>query len=232
MLIGGLQKMSLIDYPGKISATVFLIGCNFRCPYCHNPELVDPSKISGQVQIKESSFFRFLDERKDLLEGICITGGEPTIQPDIIGFIKKIKKKGFLVKLDTNGSNPDVLKKLIKAKSVDYIAMDIKADLIGYSKTAGIKVDLEKIKKSIDLIKKSGLDYEFRITVAPKLIKKRTIDEIGRWLKGVKRFTIQQFRNEKVLDKSFQKIKPYSDKILKDFQKTLKKYIKEVELRL
>ena len=140
MKIGGLQKMSLIDYPGKIVATVFLIGCNFRCLYCQNPELVDPKKIKKQPHINEKDFFKFLDERKDFLDGICITGGEPTIQKGLISFIRKIKKKGFLVKLDTNGSNPEMLKKLIKAKLLDYIAMDIKADLVAYDRVAGVKV--------------------------------------------------------------------------------------------
>jgi len=217
MLIGGFQELSLIDYPGKVVATVFLIGCNFRCPYCHNPELVDPSRISKQVQIKEKDLFKLLDERKDFLDGVCITGGEPTLQKGLIGFIKKIKKKGFLVKLDTNGSNPDMLKQLIKNKLVDYIAMDIKADLPNYEKASGVKVNLENIKKSIDLILKSETEYEFRITVAPKLIKGRAIDEIGKLLKGAKKFAIQQFRNEKVI---------------KDFQKKLKKHIKKVEVRL
>jgi len=210
----------------------FLIGCNFRCPYCHNPELVDPLKISKQVQIKEKDFFKSLDERKDFLDGVCVTGGEPTLQKGLIGFIKKIKKKGFLVKLDTNGSNPDMLKQLIKNKLVDYIAMDIKADLPNYEKVSGVKVNLENIKKSIDLILKSKTEYEFRITVAPKLIKGKMIDEIGKLLKGAKNFAIQQFRNEKVLEKSFKKIEPYSEKIIKDFQKKLKKHIKKVEVRL
>lgn len=232
MKIGGLQKMSLIDYPGKVIATVFLIGCNFRCPYCQNPELVDPEKIKEQPEIDEKEFFGFLDERKDFLDGVCITGGEPTIQKGLIDFIKQIKKRGFLVKLDTNGSNPEVLKELIKTDLLDYIAMDIKAGLFNYSKAAGTKVNLEQIKKSIKLIMRSGVDYEFRITVAPKLIKKKTIQEIAKWLKGAEKFILQQFRNQKVLDKTFEKIEPYADKILKDFEKILKKTIKKVELRL
>lgn len=232
MKIGGFQELSLIDYPGKLAATVFLTGCNFRCPYCQNPELVDLKRIKKQPQIDEKDFFKFLDERKDFLDGVCITGGEPTIQKNLVSFIKKIKKKGFLVKLDTNGSNPNTLKKLIKAKLLDYIAMDIKADSVDYNKVANTKINLKNIKKSINLIRKSEIDYEFRITVAPKLIKKRAIKEIGKWLKGAKKFAIQQFQNQKVLDKSFEKIKPYSEKILKDFQEILKKYIDEVELRL
>jgi pyruvate formate lyase activating enzyme len=232
MIIGGFQELSLVDYPGKVAATVFLVGCNFRCPYCHNPELVDPEKIKKQPKIKQEDVFKLLDERKDFLDGVCITGGEPTLQKGLIGFIKKIKKKGFLVKLDTNGSDPAMLRKLIKAKLLDYIAMDIKADLPNYEKASGVKANLKNIKKSIDLIKKSKIDYEFRITVAPKLIKKKAIQEIAKLLKGAKKFAIQQFRNEKVLDKAFEKIEPYTDKTIKDFEKILKKTIKKVEVRL
>lgn len=232
MKIGGLQKLSLIDCPGRIVATVFLIGCNFHCPYCQNPELVDPKKIKNQPIISQAEFFKFLDQRKDFLEGVCITGGEPTIHSDLFNFVKKIKQKGFLVKLDTNGSKPELLKKMIDAGLLDFIAMDIKNSPSNYAKTAGRKVDLNKIRKSIDLIRNSGIDYEFRITVAPSLVKKEDIEEIGKWLKGVRKFVLQQFQNKKVLEKSFQKIEPYSEKILKDFQKILKKYIKEVELRI
>ncbi len=232
MKIGGLEKLSLVDYPGKIGATVFLIGCDFKCPYCQNPELVDPEKIKNQPVVSQAEFFKFLDERKHFLEGVCITGGEPTIHSDLFNFVKKIKQKGFLVKLDTNGSKPELLKKLINARLLDFIAMDIKNSPSNYAKTAGRKVDLNKIRKSIDLIRNSGIDYEFRITVAPTLVKKEEIEEIGKWLKGVKKFALQQFQNQKVLDKVFEKIQAYSEKILKDFQKILKKYIKEVELRL
>lgn len=232
MKIGGLQRLSLIDYPGKIAATVFLIGCNFRCPYCQNPELVEPERIKKQLTIKETDFFKFLNETKDFLDGVCITGGEPTMHKNLFNFIKKIKQRGFLVKLDTNGSNPEMLKKLLDTNLLDFISMDIKAGPSGYSKAAGKKIDLEKIKESIDLIKNSGVDYEFRITVVPGLVKKKDIEEIGKWLKGIKKFALQQFRNQKVLDKSFEKIKPYSDEIIKDFQKILKRHIKAVELRL
>lgn len=224
MLIGGLQELSLVDYPGKVAATVFLIGCNFKCGYCQNPELVDPKKIKRQPKISQKEFFKFLDQRKDFLDGICITGGEPTIHPGLFNFIKKIKQKGFLVKLDTNGSNPKMLKKLLDANLLDFIAMDIKLGVSNYNKTIA--------EKSIDLIKNSSVDYEFRTTVVPSIIKKKDVEKIGKRLKGIKKFALQQFQNQKVLDPSFKKIKPYSDKILKDFEKILKKYIKQVELRL
>ena len=231
MKIGGLQKLTLVDYPGKVAATVFLIGCNFKCPFCQNPELVDPEKIKKQPKISEKEFFAFLDSKKGLIEGICITGGEPTIHADLIDFIKKIKNKGFLIKLDTNGSSPEMLEKLIRAKLLDFIALDIKSSENNYSKASGVKVDLEKINKSIDLIKTSGLDCEFRTTAVPGLVEKEDIEQMGEWLKGAKKFALQQFQNKKVLDKKFTKIEPYSEEIFKEFQKILEKYIEKVELR-
>jgi len=230
--IGGLQKMTMIDYPGTISATVFLIGCNFKCGFCQNPELIDPEKIKNQPKISQKQFFWFLDSEQGLIDGICITGGEPTINPDLIDFIKKIKAKGFLVKLDTNGSNPKVLEELIKEKLIDFIAMDIKTSLDKYEQAINTKIDLEKIKQSVDLIKNSGVDYEFRTTVVPELVNEEDIKKIGEWLKGAKKFVLQQFRNQKVLDKEFEKIKPYSEETLKKFKKNLEKHIEKVELRL
>lgn len=232
MKIGGLQKLSLIDYPGKIAATIFLIGCNFKCPYCQNPELVDPQKIKKQPTISEQDFFKFLNSRKDFLEGVCITGGEPTIHSGIFNLIKKIKEKGFLVKLDTNGNNPEMLKKLLEAKLLDWVAMDIKTSQRNYNKAVGKKIDLKKIKESIELIKNSGVDHEFRMTVAPTIVEKKDIEEVSKWLKGIKKFTLQQFQNQKVLDKAFKKVEPYSERVLKDFQKILEKYIEKVELRI
>jgi len=232
MKIGGLQKLTLIDYPNKVAATVFLFGCNFRCPYCQNPELVDPEKVNNRQEISEKEFFDFLDSKKGLIDGVCITGGEPTIHKELSDFIKKIKAKKFLVKLDTNGSNPEILKKLIDAKLLDFIAMDIKSSPENYNKASGVKVDLKKIKKSIEIIKNSGIDYEFRITVVSGLVEEKDIEKIGKWLKGTKNFALQQFQNKKVLDKSFEKIQPYPDEILKEFQKILEKYIEKIELRL
>jgi len=249
MRIGGLQKVTLIDYPGKVAATVFLIGCNFRCPYCHNPELVTIKELSRKNRYSSTDFFKFLDTRDTLLDGVCITGGEPTINSDLPKFIQEIKKRGFLVKLDTNGSNPGMLKRLIEKRLVDFIAMDIKTStdvkiknpclpagrqkskIKNYDIATGTNVDINKIKKSVDLIRNSGVDYEFRTTVVPKIIKKEDIENIGKWLKGSNKFVLQQFRPDKVLNSTFKKIKPYSDDKLKEFLEILKPYIKEVELR-
>jgi len=232
MKIGGLQKLTLVDYPGKVAATVFLIGCNFKCGFCQNPELVDAKRIKTQPEIGEKEFFWFLDSEQDLIDGICITGGEPTTSPGLTDFIKKIKAKGFLVKLDTNGSNPEVLSKLFDEKLIDFIAMDIKTSLDKYEKAIGVKIDLEKIKESVKIIKNSGIDYEFRTTVVPELVKKEDIEKIGEWLRDSKKFALQQFQNKKVLDKEFEKIQPHPDEILKEFKKILEKYIEKVELRI
>jgi pyruvate formate lyase activating enzyme len=243
MKIGGLQKLTLVDYPGKIAATVFLTGCNFKCGFCHNAGLVDVEKIKKQPEISEKEFFDFLDSKVGLIDGICITGGEPTINSDLIDFIKKIKEKGFLVKLDTNGSNPEMLRKIIREKLVDFIAMDIKTSIDvksqnpisnaqNYGKATGVSVDIDKIKRSVEIIKNSGIDYEFRTTVVPGVVEEKDIEKIGQWLQGAKKFALQQFRNQKVLDKSFENVRPYSEEILKEFKKILEKYIERVELRI
>jgi pyruvate formate lyase activating enzyme len=243
MKIGGLQKLTLVDYPGKVAATVFLIGCNFRCGFCHNSELVISEEIKNHPQILEKEFFDFLDEKEGLIEGICITGGEPTIQPDLVDFIRKIKTKGFLVKLDTNGSNPEVIDRLLNEHLIDFIAMDIKTSIDAkvksqkskvkkYNIATGTKVNIDNIIRSVELIKNSGIDYEFRTTVVPGLVEKEDIEKIGKWLKGAKKIALQQFRNKMVLDKNFKEAQPYSDETIKEFGNILKKYIKEIEFRL
>ncbi len=223
MKIGGLQKLTLIDYPGKIAATVFTIGCSFFCPFCHNPELVDPLKIKKQPLIPEEDFFGFLKQRQGNLEGICITGGEPVLQQDLPEFIKKIKNLGFSVKLDTNGSNPEILKKLIREKLIDYFAMDIKGPLEKYQEITRREIDLEKIKKSVEIIKKFP-NYEFRTTILPRFHKKEDIMNIADWLKGSKKYFLQQFRPGKTLDPSFEKEKSYSSEELAKICQTIQPY--------
>ena len=200
MVLGGYQKLTLIDYPGKIAATVFTVGCSFRCPFCHNPELVETQSIASVRSNIENEFFEFLKKRKGRLEGVCITGGEPTIQPDLANFIKKIKTLGYFVKLDTNGSRPDVLKKIIDSKMVDFIAMDIKDAPKKYKKTSGGMADLERIKLSVNMIMNSGIDYEFRTTVVPGIHEEKDFDEIAKWIKGAKVYYLQEYREGKILD--------------------------------
>ena len=227
MKIGGIQKTSLIDYPDKVCAVFFASGCNFRCPYCYNPELVfNKTKLINEKWIKN-----FLEQRKSLLDAILLTGGEITIQQDFVEFLKEIKKYGYLVGIETNGSKPDAIKKIIDNKIVDFIAMDIKSDLETYEKAVGVKLDKEKIKKSVELIKNSNINYEFRTTVVPELFDEETAIKIGKWLKGSKRYVLQQFNNEKgMINKNFKREKPYAPDKLKKFKKILGPYITDIRI--
>ncbi len=223
LVIGGLQKTTLIDYPGKVACTVFLIGCNFRCPFCYSSELVLPEKIKNQSRISTKDFFSFLKDKRGLLDGVVICGGEPTINQDLPTFISRIKKLGYLVKLDSNGSNPDMLAKLIKESLIDYIAMDIKAILTEerYSQAIGTKVALRDIQKSIDLIKDSGIDYEFRTTVVPNFHTKEDIIEMAKMISPAKAYFLQSFRPEKTLDPKLEKIKPYNKEYLLEIRELI-----------
>jgi pyruvate formate lyase activating enzyme len=231
MKIGGLQKLTLIDYPGRLAAVVFLSGCNFRCPFCYSSELVLPEKIKNQPEISEKYLFDFLKERKGLLEGIVLCGGEPTLNHDLADFVKKIKKFKYLVKLDTNGSNPKILKHLIDKNFVDYVAMDIKGPKEKYAKFASKKINIEEIKKSIDILKKEEVDYEFRSTIVPNLHKKEDVIEMAKWISGAKRYYLQNFRPEKTLDPKFEKIKPYPEEFLLEIQKTISPFFEVCQVR-
>jgi len=227
--IGGLQKNTLIDFPGRIAATVFLCGCNFRCPWCYSAELVLPEKIKLQPKISTEEFFSFLEERKGLLEGVVICGGEPTIHPELPEFVKKIKDLGYLVKLDTNGSNPKMLKKMIKEKLIDYVAMDAKLPKEKYKKILGI--ESKKIDESIKILNNSGIDFEFRTTVVPTIHQKEGIVQIAKWLQPAKKYYLQNFRPEKTIDPKFTKIKPYSDEYFLKIQKTIASLFDVCEIR-
>ncbi|MCG6534099.1 MAG: anaerobic ribonucleoside-triphosphate reductase activating protein [Syntrophales bacterium LBB04] len=201
MKIGSLQKVSLIDYPGKIGAIVFTQGCNFRCPYCHNPELVLPS-LSGEC-IPEEFIFSYLDKRKGKLEAVTITGGEPSLQDDLPRFAQDIKAAGYMVKVDTNGSRPDVLEELLKNRLVDYIAMDIKAPLKKYNAITNTPDSDKTIGHSIKLIMDSGIDYEFRTTIVNTQLTSADILAIGKMIKNAPLYALQRYRNAKPLDRSF-----------------------------
>lgn len=230
MIIGGLQKLTLIDYPGKIAATVFLAGCDFRCPWCYSSELVLPEKIEKQPKVSEREFFEFLESRQELLEGVVICGGEPCIQKDLPKFSKKIKKIGYDVKIDTNGSNPQMLEDLINKKLIDYVAMDIKAPKEKYQKIVGRKINVKKIEKSVSLLKEDRVDYEFRTTVTP-LLKKDDIIKIAHWISGAGKYYLQNFRPEKTLDPKFEKVKPYSEEYLLEIQKAISPLFDICQLR-
>ncbi len=237
MVIAGLQKTTLIDYPGKVACTVFLTGCNFRCPWCYSSELVLPEKIKKQPKITEKEFFKFLKSKKGLLDGVVLCGGEPSLNINLPTFIRKIKKLGFLVKLDTNGSNPQILKELVKKKLVDYIAMDVKAPLglnspiSKYEKATGVKVNLKDIRKSIEIIKKSGIDYEFRTTCVPGIHTKEDIIQIARALAPAQAYFLQSFRPEKTLNHIFLDVKPYPKDFLLEIKKEISRFFQICEVR-
>lgn len=232
MTIGGLQKLTLIDFPGEIACTVFTVGCNFRCPFCHNPELIDPASFKLSGIIDENDFFSFLEARRGLLDGVCVTGGEPTLQRDLPNFLEKIKNLGFLVKLDTNGTNPEMLEKLLAGGLIDYFAMDIKTKIDDYKKAVGTEVDLEKIKKSIGIIRNSGINYEFRTTVVPGIHEEEDILAIAEEIAGAKRYYLQQFRSGgKVLNPAFGGVKPYPTEFLRELCEKIKNNFEICEVR-
>ena len=192
MRIGGLQKLTLLDYPGKVACTVFLIGCNLRCPYCHNPGLVLPESMDGQ-EISADEILGFLEQRRGKLDGVCITGGEPTLWQELPEFISDIRSLGYAVKLDTNGTNPDMLKELLSDGLLDYVAMDIKNSPQRYAEACGGVDILSEVQESVLLLQDSPTDYEFRTTVCRPLHTEREMEEIGRWLRGAKRYFLQPF---------------------------------------
>ena len=193
MKIKGLQKLTLLDYPEKMACTVFLAGCNFRCPFCHNASLV--TNIDGDY-ISEEEFFSFLNKRKGILNGVCITGGEPTLQPDLEDFIRKIKELGFSVKLDTNGYNPDILIDLVNKGLIDYVAMDIKNSKEKYAITAGLSsLDINRIEKSVDFLLTGAIPYEFRTTVVKELHNEEDMKNISQWIEKADRYFLQSFQD-------------------------------------
>ena len=191
MKISGLQKLTLLDYPGRMACTVFTYGCNFRCPFCHNALLVTQENSDS---ISEDEFFSFLKKRQGILDGVCISGGEPTLQKDLPEFISKIKALGYSVKLDTNGSSPAVLQKLIEENLVDYIAMDIKNSPAKYDITCATAVDIEAVKQSVSIIKENGISHEFRTTTVKEFHNKEDFSAIADWIKPSKYF-LQHFEN-------------------------------------
>ncbi len=200
MLIGGFQKLTLIDYPGKVATTVFTVGCNFRCPFCHNPELIDfPKGELPTYRKNEQVFLDFLAKRKGLLDGVCVTGGEPTVQPDLLEFLARIKAMGFLVKLDTNGSRPEIVKEVIGRKLADFYAMDIKNRAECYRETSGSEVTDDRIRESIALIRGSGVPYEFRTTVVPGLHEESDFDGVVDLIDGAMSYYLQEFRDFHIL---------------------------------
>lgn len=200
MRIHGLQKTTLLDYPSHVAATLFTGGCNFRCPFCHNGNLVLNPESQPRIFLEE--IMAFLKKRQGVLDGVCITGGEPTLQPDLEDFIREVRELGYLIKLDTNGYRPKVLEELLDQGLLDYVAMDIKASKANYARAVGLESNfsIEPIEKSVELLKDSSIDYEFRTTVVKGLHAVEEFEEIGRWLSGCKVYYLQGFQeNENVL---------------------------------
>jgi len=221
--ISGLQKTSLIDYPDKIATVLFTQGCNMDCPFCHNPTLIPAENDNEYMNL--DYFWKYLDKRKNLIDGIAITGGEPLIQESIYDFIKKIKKYNLSIKLDTNGTNFNLLKKLIDEKLVDYVAMDIKGPIKEYEIFCGIKLNkalIDNIVKSKSYILDSKIKYEFRTTVVPGLHNKDTIKKISSEIKDIENYYIQNFRSEKVNDSSYKDKRSFSETELNEFLKIFK----------
>ncbi len=227
MLIHGFNKTTLLDYPGLVAATVFTGGCNFRCPFCQNGDLV--LNPMSQPLIPEEEVLSHLKKRKGITQGLCITGGEPTLNPDLKDFIKKVKDIGLKVKLDTNGYRPEVLKELVTGGFIDYVAMDIKSSLDEYELVAGVKLDTGKIKESIDFLIGGTLPFEFRTTVVKELHSKASFDKIGKLIHGAEKYYLQAYVD------SDRVIKPglssYTKEELSEFLPILKEHVKMVEIR-
>ena len=228
MVIHGIQKLTLVDYPGHPAAILFTGDCNFRCPFCQNAPLVLSS--SSEPLIADEEIFSFLTKRKGMLEGVVVTGGEPTLQRDLIPFLGRLKTLGYLVKMDTNGYRPEVLKSAVESGYVDYVAMDIKTSLDEYPVVAGIKnLDVSRIERSVELLKSGAVDYEFRTTVVEPLHHKENFEKIGELLKGCRRYYLQSFVDSgNIIGKN---CFPPSQEQLKNYLKTVSNYIESVSIR-
>jgi pyruvate formate lyase activating enzyme len=238
MIIGGLQKFSLLDFPENLSAVVFTKGCNFRCQFCYNPMLVWPEKVGkfnnkkGHALINEADLFDFLKSRTGKLDAVVITGGEPTIHADLPEFIIKIRDLGFKIKLDSNGTNPEMLKKLVDQNLINYIAMDIKAPLSKYQTVVGVKTDLNKIKKSVKIITELGLPYEFRSTLIPGMHNEGDIEKIGVLIKGAEKWFLQRFKSDiELVNLKLNGQKPFTIQEMGKMKKIGEKYVKFCEIR-
>ncbi|MBQ9448605.1 MAG: anaerobic ribonucleoside-triphosphate reductase activating protein [Acholeplasmatales bacterium] len=226
MQIAGFDKLSLLNYPDRVAATIFTNGCNFRCPYCQNSELV--LDIQDNELIPEEEVLDYLRERKKLLDGVCITGGEPTIQPDLIEFIKKVKDIGLLVKLDTNGSNPQVIKTLLDNNLIDYIAMDIKSVFSKYEIITCRNVNIDRLRESINLIKNSKIEYEFRTTVIKEFMTPEDIELIINYL-NCKHYFLQKFEDRET--NIISNLEAYTDQELKEIYNKLKQKYDYIQIR-
>lgn len=228
MRIHGFNKLTLLDYPGKVACTVFTGGCNFRCPFCQNGNLV--LNPAGEPAIDEEEVFRTLTKRQGILEGVCVTGGEPTLSAELPAFLMRIRSMGYAVKLDTNGYHPDVLKMLVQDGLVDYVAMDVKASPARYVQAAGLPgLEILRIEEAIEFLMSGVVDYEFRTTVTRELHQREDFEAIGKWLKGCRRYFLQNYRESgAVISPGFSS---YSREQMEQFRELLLKDISQVEIR-
>lgn len=232
MLISGIQPFTQLDFPGRLACIVFTAGCNLRCGYCHNPEFVLPEKIAKLKNsfVKEDALFTFLEKRKGLLDGVVISGGEPTLAPDLLSVMERIKNMGFLVKLDTNGMRPEVIEQALQQNLVDYIAMDVKTSLATYA-TVGC-LQSESIAQSIDMIKHSGVEYEFRSTLMKEIHTPEVLEEMAELLSGSSQLFLQQFRPGHTLDPSYAEYTSFSEIEMKMLAGNVFKLVENVQVRV
>ena len=228
MKIAGLQKLSLVDYPGLLAAIVFVQGCNFHCGYCQNPDLVTAEK---QFDCSGKEVLDYLSRRKGMIEGVVVTWGEPEIHAGLTDFIKRLKAKEVKVKLDTNGSNPKQLNELLLAGLLDYVALDIKTSFPKYNLVTDLENVTGLVSESIHGVMRSSIPYEFRTTCVPEIVDEKDIEGIGKFVKGAKKYYLQQFRPAVTFDEKFHNIKPYGRKELEKFQSILSKYVEDAGIR-
>jgi pyruvate formate lyase activating enzyme len=230
MRFAGFIKTTLLDWDGKVACTVYLPGCNFRCPFCHNRELV--LHPEDNMLIEEETVLDFVDENTDFLDGVVISGGEPTLHPELHRFIKELRSRGMLIKLDTNGSRPEVLEDLLGANMLEYVAMDIKSSLDQrYAMAAGAEVVLDDLQRSIRMIIDSGVDHEFRTTVVPHLVREEDILSIAEAVQGARRFCLQQFRPKITLDENLSVLDPYPESKILEMARQVKPWVRQVQIR-
>ncbi|MFW6134522.1 MAG: anaerobic ribonucleoside-triphosphate reductase activating protein [Elusimicrobiota bacterium] len=229
MKFRGIKKSSLIDWPCKVVSTIFTGGCNFRCGWCQNPDLVF-NKVKDEISV--GYLINYFEKNRKWLDGICVTGGEPLINKDLEETLKEFKQHGFKIKLDTNGSNPGKLKKLIQENIVDFVSLDIKGPLDeDYSKYVGVKVDNEVIKESIRIVKDTGIEYEFRTTVVPGLLTGKEIQKIGRYISPADNYILQKFRGGNTLDSRYSNKTPYTDEEMKKMAEKVSGFAQKIQIR-
>ena len=231
MKIAGFIKTTLLDWDGMVACTVYLAGCNLRCPYCHNKAIV--VNADGAEAIDENSVLTYIENNSDFIDGVVVSGGEPLINKDLGKFLKKIKALGVKVKMDTNGMFPEMLDDLMGAGLVDMVAMDVKSSLSGdrYNAVAGADADIDAVKRSIRMIIDSGIDHEFRTTAVPVYVKEKDIEDICKNIKGAKKYRIHQFRNKTTIADSLTVLDPYPESKLTEMAEIAKKYVKDVKIR-